>query len=340
MSSTSVPTDFSDLYTDLQQRVRVTTGVTATENQAKRYINLGLTDMHVGFGEKFWWAERDAVLLTHPSYDTGTVAITQGATALVGTDTLWNTNNAWGEANARVGGKVVIAGTNEVYEVTTVTDDTNIVISPAYVKTTETTGEYYYFEDEYDLHSDFARPIDLQRFSNAVDIPLIDRVEFRRAFPRNALVGRPTIATLIAQEPSGSAAVRRRVRLHKAPDSTVYSIPYAFVTNKLGVSSSGTEQTGLSADADEPIVPLQYRHAIVYHALINWYRDKKDDARSVEVAAAWAELLQRIVGDSEIGSPRPSLRPVIKTRQIRRPWNRSTSAIGRFTTGSRFDEIR
>ena len=48
MSATSQLTTFSDLYTDLQNRVRVTTGVTATENQAKRYINIALHDLHLG----------------------------------------------------------------------------------------------------------------------------------------------------------------------------------------------------------------------------------------------------------------------------------------------------
>lgn len=32
MSNISSPSDFVDLYTDLQNRVRVTTGITATEN--------------------------------------------------------------------------------------------------------------------------------------------------------------------------------------------------------------------------------------------------------------------------------------------------------------------
>ena len=67
MSSTSQVTDFSDLYTDLLNRVRADTTVTATVTQAKRYINIGLADMHVGFDYKFYWAERRAVLVTQVS---------------------------------------------------------------------------------------------------------------------------------------------------------------------------------------------------------------------------------------------------------------------------------
>src|SRR3990167_10782650 len=116
MSATTQPTDFSDLFTDLQNRVRVNTGVTATENQAKRYINTALQDMHIGFGEKFPWAERDDVLRTQAQYTTGTVTITKGSTALTGASTLWNTANSFSVNNVRVGGKITINGSTEVYE--------------------------------------------------------------------------------------------------------------------------------------------------------------------------------------------------------------------------------
>src|SRR5262245_6320620 len=120
MSSTSQLTDFSDLYTDLQNRVRVQTSVTATATQAKRYINIALHDMHVGFAEKFPWCQREAVLITQPQYTTGTVTITQGSTTLTGASTLWTTTNAFGVANARTTGKIVIDGSVEPYGISTV----------------------------------------------------------------------------------------------------------------------------------------------------------------------------------------------------------------------------
>ncbi len=52
MSSTSQVTTFEDLYTDLMNRVRVTTSVAATLEQAKRYINIALQDIHLGFDYK------------------------------------------------------------------------------------------------------------------------------------------------------------------------------------------------------------------------------------------------------------------------------------------------
>ena len=98
MSATSQYTDFSDLYLGLQHRVRVTTGVSATTEQAKQYINTALHDFNLGFQYKLPWLERTAQLRTHAPYTTGTVAISVGSTSLTGTSSLWNTSNSYGEA--------------------------------------------------------------------------------------------------------------------------------------------------------------------------------------------------------------------------------------------------
>ncbi len=339
MSTTSQLTTFSDLFTDLQNRVRVTTSVTATEQQAKRYINIALHDMHVGFGEKFYWCERSAQLITHAEYTTGTVDVTVGSTTLTGNSTAWDTNNSFGVKNMQVGGKFKTAG-NVVYEIATVASDTSATLTTRYIGATESAADYTYFEDEYALDDDFLRPIDLQTFSDASEIYLISPTEFRRRYPRNNTTGRPLVATLITKDPSGSVDLRRRVRFHKPPSTTMV-IPYAFVTNKLAVSSAGVLATNLSADDDEPIGPLSYRHAIMSHALWHWYRDKKDDQRAKEVAVDWTSLMERIIGDVEIGAPRPQIRPRVSSyvRRARRPWSGS-GGFGRHVTGSRFDEIR
>ena len=339
MSSTSQVTTFSDLYTDLSNRVRVATGVTATENQAKRYINTALWDMHVGWGEHFWWAHRSDVLRTHEPYTTGTVTVTVGSTTLTGASTLWNTNNDFAEANMRAGGKFTVSG-SDVYEISSVSSDTAAVLTQRYIAATGTAATYTYYEDEYALSGDFLRPLDLQLFSADLDIQLIDPIEFRRRYPRNSTRGEPKVATLIAKDPSSSTAVRTRVRFHPAP-ADIYMVPYSFVTNKLAVGSSGTLATALSSDADEPIVPLEYRHAIVLHALANWYRDKRDDDRHKDVWAQWSNLMTRITGDTRIGvQPRPRFAPRsgLQMARARYPW--SGSGGGRYTTGTSFDQMR
>lgn len=340
MSATSQPTTFSDLYTDLQNRVRETTGVTATQNIAKRAINTALQDMHVGTGEKFPWAERHAVLVTQDDYSTGTVSISQGSTTLTGSGTAWNTANAFGVNNVRAGGKVVISGGEEVYEVSSVASDTSLTLTSAYTQADASATTYVYFEDEYALASDFLKPVDAQFFDEDTDIELIGRREFRLRYPRNRIIGKPLVGTLVQRNFSGDTTPVRKIRFWKPPDD-FYSIPYNYVTSQLVVQSNGTRSTSLVNDDDEPIVPLAFRHAIVFHALYHHFRDMKDDQRSQEVKAEYVEILSRVLNDQEVGSSRPQIRP--RLGQYRgsaaQPYKRRRGQRI-YTTGSRFDEIR
>jgi hypothetical protein len=339
MSTTTQPTTFSDLYTDLVNRTRQQTGVTATDDQAKRYINIGLHDMHIGYGEKFPWAERNDVLRTQAEYTTGTVAATIGSATLTGTNTLWNTNNDFTVKNVRVGGKIVINSESDVYDVTAVGSNTSITLADAYIGATAAGLSYLYFEDEYDLATDFLRPLDLQKFDSNTEIDIISRNDFRRRWPRNIITGKPTIAAIFDRIPLSNVTPRRRVRFYKPPDKN-FLIPYAYVTGNLAVSSSGGLAVNLSGNTDEPIVPLQYRHAIIFHALYHWYRDKKNDDRAAAAKAEYTDLVLRIVGDNEVGAARPQIRPKRSHYMSRARHPYRGRGGRRFVLGSAFDEYR
>lgn len=332
------PKDFSDLYTALLNAVREQTSITATVQQSKRYINTALQDMHIGYGERFPWAERSARLTTMGPYTTGTVSISKGSTTLTGTSTLWTTTNSFGVANARATGKIVIDGTAPIYDIASVGGAGTITLASAYVGDTVTAGTYSYFEDEYDLNADFLRPLDLQFFDQRSEIKLIDRMRFRRNYPSNFTTGRPVIACIVDRAFVANTTPVRRVAFYKPPDGN-YSIPYSFVTNKLVISSAGVAQQSFSADTDEPIVPFAYRHTIVLHGLYNWYRDKKDDKRSEEVHKDYIDLILRISGDTEIGERRPTIQPNMLGYRgnARAPYRQGGGS--RYTIGTRFDQI-
>jgi hypothetical protein len=119
-------------------------------------------------------------------------------------------------------------------------------------------------------------------------------------------------------------------------------IRYHYVTSFLAVSNvrtlGGVEQASLESDTDEPIVPLRYRHAIVFHALAHWYRDKKDDARAQEAANEYSRIMLRITADNEIGSARPQFRPRVGLyrRRASKPWRGGT---GRYDINGKFDRL-
>ena len=338
MGTATQLTDFSDLYTDLQNRVRETTGVTATQNIAKRYINIALHDMHIGNGEKFPWAHREDVLRTQAVYDTGTLTATKGSTTITGSGTSWDTNNDFSVKNMRTTGKILLNGNPEIYSITAVGGDTSATISDAFIDTTVSGASYKYYEDEYALASDFLRPLDLQVFDTAQEIDLIGRREFRRRYPRPDNFGKPGVATIVDRSFVSNTTPVRYVKLWKLPDA-VFLIPYAYVTSNFAVTSGGTQQTQLSSDSDEPIVPLIYRHAIVLHALYHWYRDRKNDRRSQETKAEYVDLLLRITGDVEVGASHPQIQPRIGhyVRRARTPYS---TRGRRYITGDAFDQLR
>lgn len=355
MSSISSPETFVDLYTDLQNRAREDTGVTATETQAKRYINIALQDMHLGFGEKFIWSERRAVLNTNPQYTTGLLTVNQAGTIITGvTDasgdpTAWNTIGDFSVNNVRIGGRVTIAGGTEVYEITGVSSDTKATIGSIFLPEditgstqTDNGATYVYFEDEYDLAPDFLRPIDQQRFSDGpTSVDLVGRTEFRRRYPANRIPGRPRIATLIDLPPRGNTTLRRRIKFHRPADKA-YQIKYAYVTNLLVTTSAGVALTSFVNDDDEPIVPHRYRHIIGWNALQHWYRDKKDDQRSAEVKAEYVDGIFRMTADQEIGQSRPQFRPRISHYKHRaaRPWGGSGRGRGKiYDINGEFDRL-
>ena len=146
------------------------------------------------------------------------------------------------------------------------------------------------------------------------------------------------MATLVDLSFSSSTTPVRKIRFHRPPDD-FYTIPYQYITSNLAVSSAGAAQTQLSADADEPIVPLRYRHAIKFHALYHWYRDRKDDTRSQEAKAEYVDLLTRTVSDNEIGTSRPQLQPRMGAYRSRavRPWGGGRGR--RFDVNGRFDRM-
>lgn len=337
MSSTSQITTFDDCVTDLMNRIRVATGSTTDSTIVKRYLNIALHDMHLGFDYKVPWAERRAVLRTQDDYSTGTITATRGSASIVGVGTAWNTNNDFGVKNLRTNGKLVINGSRVPYKVLTVATDTTATLTTAFTEPTATAGGYVYYEDEYDLASDFLRPVDMQQFSDQLSIDLISRTEARRRYTNNTVPGRPTVASISDFAPVGNTTPIRRVQLFPPPNDYLL-IPYSYITSLLCTSATGTGQTSMSATTDEPIVPLRYRHAIVYHALENWYRDRKDDARSIEAKSAYNDIMLRISMDQDIGAPRPQLRPRVSgyVRAAKSPYRRGGR---RFDVNGAFDRM-
>ena len=337
LSPTTQPSTFRDIYTEVLNRMRQLTTQSSIIEQAKRYVNTALYDMVIGFEYKLPWLEREAFLTTMAPYTTGTVAITRGSTSLVGVSTAWDTVNAYGVANARSTGKITL-GDNNIYTIASVDSATGITLNQRYIADSDLAAgaTYTYFEDEYALASDFLKPIDYRRFSAALNIPIIGRHDFRRLYPRPNVSGMPRAATLYDKPFASTSTPQIHVQFYPYPNA-VLMIPYAYVTSNLAVSTAGVEAAQMSADTDEPILPIRYRHAIVLHAIAQWYRDKKDDTRSEPAKAEYQDEVSRLVGDQRIGANTTAqITPKVGLYHSR-PYS---GGRRRYSTNNSFDDFR
>ena len=335
MATAGQPTTFAELYGDLLVRMRAdTTSAGAAETIAKRYLNIALHDVHI---QQNWpWAERTATLITRPPYSTGTVSIASASrTTLEGNNTRWGLNlSGFAVTVATTGGKVYLSN-GETYLVSSVDSDTQITLNSRFTDGYNVAsayalahGGYTYFQDEYALASDFFRLIDARQFSDVMQIPVLGSQDFYRRFPRNATrSGAPTHATLIELGPSGSTDWRPRVVFHPYPDQ-VYSIPYRYVTRNLAISSAGAGQTEMSANTDEPIIPVRYRHILLSYASFIWYRDQKDDQRSQEAYQEYVDGVKRAAGDTNPQRDYPRITPA----RMYRPFFFARGTTNRYTT--------
>lgn len=293
MAAGDAPATLAELRTDFQEALKEVTGVAAVNTITDRYLNKGLQAMHQ---EDWPWAERQAVILTHDNYTTGTVDIALATrTTVTGTGTAWNTAvTGMGFNNARAGGKMTFSGvTADIYEVSSVASDTSITLVDRYIGAAALTGATYeYFEDEYALASDYWRPVGevpLRYFDKGATIQILEPKDFYQRFDRNATPGTPTHAAIIERGPSGSVALRPRV-VFAPPPSALSIIPYRYYTTNLAVTTAGAGAANLTNTTDEPIVPLRWRQGIVYKALELWSRDRKDDARAELYRRSYEEL--------------------------------------------------
>ena len=339
MAATDNPTILSECRTALQNVMKEVTGITAVNTVTDRYLNIALHDIHQ---ERWWWAEAFGRLELHADYTTGTVSIALATrTTVTGSSTLWNTAvTGMGFNNARAGGKMTFAGAADVYPVASVASDTSLTLGePCITAAALTAVSYSYYEDEYALPADFDDEhgvMDAINFPEHREIRVLPSHEFYRWYPRNSTAGTPRHATIIHLGPSGSVARRPRV-VFAPPPTDLMTIPFRYYTTSLARSSAGVGQENMTANADEPIVPLRWRYGLILKAAEHWARDRKNDARAGEYKGQYETLMLRARASSDAADNRPKIEPRVGgywpggNRRGRRP---------RYVTGTEFEDLR
>ena len=323
-----MPTTFVDLRTSVMNRVGFPTGDTTLVTRTNLVINQVNRDIAL---QRPWRdLQRRATFITFTPVTTGNVTVTAASATVAGGSTSPTfTTNAVAAAMRFKG------NTDEIYTIRTVPSETSLTLgdlsgTTAWQGATTTNMSYRIWQDEYALASDFREPVNLINFLVHIRVRPIGFREMRELFPWPSTPGRPRYYTLV--KPSVATDQRTyRVLLYPPPDDNMI-VPYEYITTNMAYTSAGAGQETLSADADEPWMFEQYRHVLVWGALRELYRDYKDDQRSQESSALYADGIRRMANDELVTHDSPRLKPWIRKIRYAR-------GEARYDTRGKFDRL-
>lgn len=256
--------DFEDIYSAVMEKIKIpaTDGVTLA--RIKRDVNMVYLNLVVPFKPRaWWWLEKNQNLATFAKYDTGTVTVTADSTtvtfsAVVNTDL--------------DGYYLKLAGYPDVVKIASHTSGSaTATLESAWVNESASAASYKVWKDYASLDSDMKEVtiVTHDRLHRPLDaVHNAKFAEMRARLPEYE--GYPEIYTTSDFDSSGNRILRwfpacsdTRVMLHIK-----------------GVQ----EATALSADADEPMMPVEDRIVLYYGTLaMAWERERNES----EANRAW-----------------------------------------------------
>ncbi len=185
----------------------------------------------------FSWLYDDSSFITTAPYSTGTLTATTGSTTLTGAGTTWT--------SAMAGRRISIE--DAFYEISAYVSGTELTLGSNYAGAGGSELTYIIYQNEYSLSSDVEDVLSMYQENNPqklskVGLPMLDR-----AYPQRNTYSYPSMYAINGYDSSGNMKVE------------VYPIPNQARNIYYRMKK---RVTVLSADSDEPIIPLRYRYVL------------------------------------------------------------------------------
>jgi len=274
-----------------------------------------VNDVYQRFINSYQWTRlvKSSVIQTTAVYQTGTVAITNGLTSLVGTSTVWTT--------AMTGRRIRISGQNETYVFTYVSSTTG-TIDRAFEGTTETAATYTLFQAVYALPSDTDYVDSIEVPGSNQDLDQVSPEYLDRTSVSRWALGRPSMYAL-APDVTVSSVVYPAVEF--------YPVPSASEGLTLHYHQTVAEMTATS-DTFLLWIPIECIMAgceAELHAL-------KSNVAGYQIKESKFQLLLRDAMSSDSDKQFPE--PMIMDERF--TWHRTARALGHDTLNRRFFQLR
>lgn len=235
---------FLVLQQELADRLNIDQTVAANATRLKRWLNLIQSDIASRY--PFEWLYKRAYVQTIVDKTAGTVAITNGATAVTGTSTAF--------AAIDIRSFIQFEGDTNWYEVTARASTTAITIGNAFQGATLTAGTYTLRTVYYDLPSDLFSVFDVRQSKTPRKLTALGLWTLDSYQPDISTVGVPTGYYLFRNSPdvAATSAKQRQMAFFPSPDDE-YNIEVRYLMSL----------TDLSADGDIPQMPIPYHTLLV-----------------------------------------------------------------------------
>jgi hypothetical protein len=272
-------TDFEDIYTAVCEELKVQLTDGATVGRIKRDINIVYLNHVIPFKPRaWWWLEKNQDVQTVAKITTGTVTIAADSTTVTFSSApSVDLDNYWFK----------VSGYPEVIKISAHTAaSSTATLASAWRRGAVTAASYTLWKDEFALDSDMKEVIQVTH--EHIPVPLDMKAsnkfnEIRARLPEYN--GYPRIATIGDFDSSGN----RIMRVYPACDTTRYTLHVQGVV----------EATRLSADSDEPLMPLEDRVVLFYGGCSRAWRRERNESEANNNWQLMMAKLNEMAGKSQ-----------------------------------------
>lgn len=269
-------TDFRDIYEAVMEQLKVPTSDTTTLERVKRDINMTYQQEVAPFKRWPWLIKR--VDVTHEGYyaagTSDTASVTQGST------TVTLSAPVPVAKGSLAGYRFAADQFSEIYTIDTHTAGTDTLeLTTTYKGETSSEQGFKAWRDKFDLPTDARETVGVRHdYKNRDMIPrgaqkldeLIQQDHRREEYPH--YYSTDDYFDPSSGDPETETDRYRQVRLWPSvwKDDITLHVDYT------------QEVTELSADGDEPVMPIEDRVVLVYGALVKgWLRDRNPEAAAI-----------------------------------------------------------
>ena len=136
---------------------------------------------------------KNGAIETVDDYSTGTIAVTNGSTAVTGTTTVWTA--------AMVGRKIRVSGEKPYYRIVSInTGAQTLVLDHEYQGDDDATASYEIFKDEYRLNADVDKYKTIRQIENGIPLFSITPSDFDKSYPTPEAYSNPMFEIMVGTE--------------------------------------------------------------------------------------------------------------------------------------------